>query len=850
MRTAHRHALTLAAATATTASAFGQIRITEFMYTGNGPEFIELTNAGSAPIDLAGWSIDDSRRLPGGFPLAPLGVLSPGESAIVTEGQADAFRTDWQLSASIWVLGGLGSSGGNNLGRSDEINAYDASGSLVDRITFGDEVFGGSIRARNASGWCSRAALGVNDIYGWRLSAIGDAQGSWTSAAGDRGSPGVHALSDSAITPPPTFSHAAGRHEAAFALSLHPTAGAATIHYTLDGSVPTAASPAFTAPIAVQSRVGEPNTISTIRSCPPEAWLAPTSEVFKITTVRAVAIRPGADPSPVVTRSFLVGPGIGQRYTLPVVSVVTDPDNLFDRDIGIYVPGRIYDEQADPATQAPHARPANYTQEGEVWERPAHIEFFEQDGGVAFSQGVGIRIHGGVSTTFQQKSLRVYARSEHGPSWIDYPIFGDAAPSRHKRLILRNAGNDHDRALCRDDVLHGLVAASGVDTQASRHVIVFVNGEYWGLHQVRERYDKYYFETTHGADPENVDFLESYGLLTTSVKEGDTLHYTEMISFIRANDMTLDSNLALLESRMDVDDFIGCFAAQIYAANYDWPSNNIEYWRPRVPGGRWKWLLKDADLGMGWGPPSTPAATSIARLLGIGDWSTELFRAVVASDDGRSRFLSRLADMLNSTLREDRAVASISRYGALLSPEIVGHAARWNRPPTSAHWQSSMAALTDFASRRPPLLRADAVNAFSLPGTWTLMVRTDGANGSPRVNSLRLDRSAAAWSGVYFRSVPVIVAGDPDPGYCTRVVVEGMGEFLGQATLLPDASVSVTVEFVRSADVNLDGGHDGTDVSFFFERWEQGQADADFNDDGGVDFADVELFFQRWENAC
>lgn len=181
--------LTLAAALATAAPAFADVQITEWMYSGNGPEFVEFTNMGSAPVSLAGWSYDDDSRLPGIFVLSGFGTLAVGESVIITEGDADAFRTAWGLTAGVKVLGGYT----NNLGRNDEINLYAGDGLLADRLTYGDQNLPGTVRTQLSSGTpTSAAALASFAVdSGWVLSVTGDAYGSWMSARGDVGNPGV-----------------------------------------------------------------------------------------------------------------------------------------------------------------------------------------------------------------------------------------------------------------------------------------------------------------------------------------------------------------------------------------------------------------------------------------------------------------------------------------------------------------------------------------------------------------------------------------------------------------------------------------------------------------------------------
>ncbi len=171
----------------------GRLRITEFMYQGANGEFVEFTNVGDQPVDLAGWSFSDSARAPGAVPLGAYGVVQAGESVILTETPAADFRTAWGLCSGVKVIGG----NTVNLSRGDEINLYDASQGQIDRLTFGDNVAGvGGPRTQNVSAWPSAAALGQNQITGWTLSAAGNAENAQASSGGDVASPGhsAHAI--------------------------------------------------------------------------------------------------------------------------------------------------------------------------------------------------------------------------------------------------------------------------------------------------------------------------------------------------------------------------------------------------------------------------------------------------------------------------------------------------------------------------------------------------------------------------------------------------------------------------------------------------------------------------------
>jgi predicted extracellular nuclease len=195
-------ALLAAAMAAASATAQASVQITEYMYNGNGAtgEFVEFTNMGSTPVDMTGWSYDDDSRTPGVFSLTGFGVLQPGQSAVMAEASAAAFIAAWNLPASVIVLG----SNTANLGRSDEINLFDAGGVLVDRLTYSDVNFPGTVRAQNFSA----NPLTLADLQplaittGWVLARVGDGFGSYASTLGDVGNPGFFAL---AIPEPSTW---------------------------------------------------------------------------------------------------------------------------------------------------------------------------------------------------------------------------------------------------------------------------------------------------------------------------------------------------------------------------------------------------------------------------------------------------------------------------------------------------------------------------------------------------------------------------------------------------------------------------------------------------------------------
>lgn len=177
----------LAATVIAAGSASAQIQITEWAYSVEGGEYVEFTNVGGVAIDMTGWSYDDSNPVAGTLDLSAFGLVQPGESVVITEATESAFRINWNLAASVKVIGEYT----NNLGRGDQINLFDAGATLVDVLTYGDQDFVGSIRTQDVSGNpISAAALGADDVYQWQLSFVGDSYGSYTALTGEIGNPG------------------------------------------------------------------------------------------------------------------------------------------------------------------------------------------------------------------------------------------------------------------------------------------------------------------------------------------------------------------------------------------------------------------------------------------------------------------------------------------------------------------------------------------------------------------------------------------------------------------------------------------------------------------------------------
>lgn len=620
------------------------------------------------------------------------------------------------------------------------------------------------------------------------------------------------------------FSRPGGVYGQPFELEIWTSYGDAVIRYTLDGSAPHPGSPAYAGPVPIQDRTEEPNVFSEIRT----NWLTnslgyrpPKGPIFKATVVRAQLWREDGPLTRVQTHTYLVGNDLSSRYPLLKVSLATTGANFFDDDVGIYVPGSNWVTDMHEL--------ANYSQSGREWERPVHLEIFEENGRRSVALDAGARIHGGVSRWWPQKSLRLYFRGDYGENRLRYQVFRDKPHSDFNRLLLRNFGNDWPHALIRDSMMQRLVRDTHLDIQHARPAVVFLNGEFWGLHVFRDRLDEHHLASHHQIESADVVIVEGTGTLRAG-EPGDEQLYSELLEFMEDADLTTGEAYAAARARIDVDNFIDYQVLQIYVGNMDWPHNNIRAWRVRAglsggtPGqdGRWRWLVFDLDNGFGLGlgdGAETHDGIAHATAAERGRF-TLLLRRMLESPSFRRAFVTRFLDQLNTAFAPDRAIEEIDSLTAEIGPVVAEHIYRWNHPVTVDRWHSNVERLRRFARERPAPLREHLANHFGLGDPWSVRISIAGPRGGAvRVNTV-VHEGPAQWEGVYLRGLPVRIKPVPSTGVCF-VGWEGTNQTSPELLFEhPEEDVQLMARFAEEGDPScVPLTHRLARGAFRFDRW-------------------------------
>ena len=335
--------------------------------------------------------------------------------------------------------------------------------------------------------------------------------------------------------------------------------------------------------------------------------------------------------------------------------------------------------------------------------------------------------------------------------------------------------------MLRDTFVQSLVSDIRLATQASRPVVTFLNGEYWGIYTLQERYDEYYLFNHYGVKPNEAVILRLNGVLYRGNPD-DEKRYSSLLSFISKNPLSESQNYRYVQTQIDVDNYIDYLITEIYAGNNDWPHNNIYFWRmktdqyePDAPygqDGRWRWMLFDMDWGFGLMGGVEDYKFNTLELAQNPEWSGFLLRSLLENDEFKIAFINRFADWMNTNFLPQRVISILDQTQAILRPEMNEFIQRWD-PDTNSlkKWEEGVGDMRTFALKRPEAVRQQIIDQFGLEGTAVVNVSTDPSMGYVQINSIKINTDTPGiyapgeWSGIYFKNTPITIKAIPNEGY-------------------------------------------------------------------------------------
>lgn len=478
------------------------------------------------------------------------------------------------------------------------------------------------------------------------------------------------------------------------------------IRFTTDGSTPVELSTIYTSPILIDTT----------------------------TILRARIFRTGQIAGPVVTHSYFLSDEFKNRK-LPILSLVSDSENFWDEETGIYA----QDFKPD-------------------WEIPINIELFENDGSdrAGFNEAAGAKINGLNSWQLPQKMLGIYFRGRYGSGSLEYPLFFDRDRRSFDSFALRASGSDWSYTLFRDILGQGLTRETmDVETQGERPCIVYINGRYMGIHNMRSKVDEDFIAGNFNLEPGTFDMVENEDF----AEAGSLAEYMKLEALLD-EDLSIQANYDAVAEAMDIQNFTDYVIAEMYVRNTS-IGHNVMAWKPHNEG-KWRWILMDLDRGF-FSPDKNLIDYFIGRsVLPLAD--------LLENDDYREYFVQRLASHMATTFHPDRVRNYIDFYAGRIRHEMPFHISRWlgaasvygDAMLSMDYWEREVEDLKVFADERPSRLLADLMD-YGAEGLLNFAIDKSQNGGEISLNGFEL--VDGSMSGQYLQNSDLVVDVMAKPGF-------------------------------------------------------------------------------------
>lgn len=527
-------------------------------------------------------------------------------------------------------------------------------------------------------------------------------------------------------------------------IKLNPPASieGVSVRCTRDGSEPTKNSPEFTAPMSIE----------------------------QTTVVRCAAFKEGLLTKQIVTNTYF----IGEQVSMPVVAVSVNPE-FFEKHY-------IRPKRGSTNAEKPEHAPAGLYEDVEY---PVHVEYFEKGSASSektFDIEAGISLMGGYSRLERKKSVAIVIREEYQNGWLKYPLFETrkGVNDKYKGFNLRNNGNRFVSDYFADALGGAILEGSGVDYQRSRQVVVFYNGEYFGIHDMRERYNKNFVETNYGIDAASVNIVKHLSQEITS-SNGGVANYMALLQFVADSDFSgeQNDNYATVKTLMDVGNFADYMIAEMYMHNGDWPNNNVRAWR--APDHLWKFMIYDLDHGFDW----EWAVGTFYSSTNMFDWVKQggraessnkcyekagplcfhtLYVKLIKNPEFKRLFVNHasvmLQNYLNAAVVEKVRAAMASSIDAAEATRDMEENAQKDR--YYAHFSVSNSSLTEWAEGRDGDFASELKSEFSLSEKISVTIGATG-NGEVLMEGMKLP-GKGSYTGKFFAGVDMELTAVPAAG--------------------------------------------------------------------------------------
>ncbi len=533
----------------------------------------------------------------------------------------------------------------------------------------------------------------------------------------------------------PNFSIKGGLYSTPQTVELTTILG--NIYYTLDGKEPTEADFLYTTPI----------------------------QIDQTAVLRAKVFIPNLIAGKTITHSYFIAENLEER-TLPIVSISTHPDHFWDEEIGIYT------QDFKP-----------------TWEYPINIELFENDGDnrAAFNELAGIRINGNHSWVLPQKMMGIYFRDDYDKKALEYPLFFERDRIEFDNFSLRASGTDQSYTFFRDRLCQELTKSNmDLETQGGRPSMVYINGEYLGLFNIRSRQDEQYIEHFFNQEKGNYDLINNNG----EVEEGDSIAFKELFQLLNA-DLSEESYYNEVAQILDIPNFTDYIITEIWVKNTSW-GHNIKWWKSKASGSKWRMILKDLDrafFNAGEYGIEAFIGENIPRL--DYEWIRIILRKLLSNEAYKNEFIARFEAHLFTTFHPNSVSPIIDKMRGAIAPQMPHQIKRWAGDTSRLgdalisieQWENEVADLHNFAIERATFMHKNIQQLFLRSDSIsTLGIISTPANGG-NINLNEFPIPADKWTGRYLNNQSISLEATAKDGH--QFIGWSKGTF---ETLIPQQS--------------------------------------------------------------
>jgi hypothetical protein len=544
----------------------------------------------------------------------------------------------------------------------------------------------------------------------------------------------------------PAFGQNAGFYSDSVVITPPTTDDGSTVRCTFNGSEPTASTAPMTAAVVLKNS----------------------------TVVRCAAFKDGLITNKIVTNTYFINEEI---HNMPVVSISVD--SQFFKNHYLYAPA------GSTNGSSPNSVDPNETTLYADVEFPVHVEYFANGSASdskAWEIDAGISLMGGYSRLEKKKSVAITMREEYQDGWLKYPLFETRkdANSKFKAFNLRNNGNRFVSDYIADAAGGAMLEGAGVDYQRSRQVIVFYDGVYWGVHDMRERYNKNFVETNYGIDASTVTVIKHLNQ-SIEASNGTVDEYKALLTYVSETSFAGEGNAAYeyLKTLMDVTNYASYMAAEMYSHNGDWPNNNVRAWKS--PNTLWKFMIYDLDHGFDWMWP----VAGFTQETNMFDWvkqggyaagkcynkpSADCFHTfyvkLIENPDFKRMFINRSAVLFQNYVNGtnlsniiESMTASIDEDQRTADQGVFKQNERWYTNSCGGRFSNSGSCIKDWGIDRDEVMRKEYREEFGLSSDIQVTIAATG-NGYVTLDGFLLP-NLSSYTGTFFGGNAMLLTAVP-----------------------------------------------------------------------------------------